>query len=84
MAVWLGFCGGTRAEPKPGILVGAETFTSILVSQLAGGFQSGIYDVEEGLAIAVLEIGKITFLDPKTYAPKRTVPVADDLESSLP
>lgn len=80
LAVSLGSGVGTgaeRDEPTPGISVGAEAFKSTLVCPLVGWVQPGIYDAKEGLEIAVLEYGKITFLDPKTYATKRTVPVND-------
>src|SRR6266480_718900 len=75
--VLLNCSGCTRAEPTPGISVGSEAFKSTSVSPLVGGVQTGIYDAKEGLEIAVLDSGKITFLDPKTYAVKRTVEVND-------
>jgi len=78
MTVLLGCCGCTGAEPTPGISVGADAFESTQVSPLVGWVQSGVYDAKEGLEIAVLDYGRITFLDPKTYEAKRTVEVHDD------
>lgn len=77
VAVLLGSCGCTRPEPMPGISVGADDFKSTLVSPLVGWIQPGIYDAKEGFEIAVLDNRKISFLDPKTYAVKRTVAVRD-------
>lgn len=77
-------CGRTgperapESELTPGIKVGAETFEREQVSPLVGWVQSDVYDAKEGLEIAVLEYGKISFLDPKTYAVKRTVEIDDD------
>ncbi len=71
-------CLGRTEGGLPGIVVGTGTFKRTLVSPLIGWVQTGIYDSTEGFEIAVLSYGKITFLDPKTYAAKRTVPVHDD------
>ena len=63
---------------REGIFIGAESFKSTKVCPLVGWVQSGIYDAKEGYEIAVLEYGKITFLNPTTFAVKRTVAIDDD------
>lgn len=77
-AVLLCSCGCSGAEPTAGISVGAEASKSTLVCPLVGWVQAGIYDEKEGFEIAVLEYGKISFLDPKTYKVKRTAGVQDN------
>jgi hypothetical protein len=62
---------------REGILVGAQDFKSTKVSPLVGWVQGGIYDAKEGFEIAVLQHDKITFLNPTTYAVKRTVAIDD-------
>src|SRR4051812_4155185 len=57
---------------------GADAFQTIPVSSIVAWVQAGIYDSKEGLEVVAMEYGKITFLDPKTFAEKRTVPVNDD------
>jgi hypothetical protein len=73
-----GFVACERREGGPvGISVGSEAFKSTLVSSLVGWVQFGVYDTTNGPEIAVLNYDQITFLDPKTFAVRRTVPVGD-------
>jgi hypothetical protein len=85
LSMSLGSCGrgggpepASESELTPEIKVGAEAFDSTQVSSLVGWVQSGVYDAKEGLEIAVLEYGKISFLDPKSFALKRIVEIDDD------
>lgn len=76
-SVPLASCRRAEGGP-PGISIGAKAFRTTRVTPLNGWVQTGVYDSAQGREIAVLEYGKITFLDPKTYAVKRTIPVRDD------